>query len=258
MMFLSKPGEYPPCGLFSIGHLILFVATIIVVIFATKYTKIKEKEDVKRIIKSATIIVWILEFLKVAFVFSIGEGTKLNRVVPLYYCSLLLYTGVLSSIGKGIVRRVGDVFLATGAIFAGLIFLIFPTTSLPEYPAMHFVSLHSFFFHGTMMYLGIIMHKYNYIEIKKSDIIYYSGLILIICVAAYIVNCLYGSNLMFISHDFPGTPITIVYKFAGKWFPIVMSLLQMTLPFYIVYGIMLFKNKLTEKFSEKKMLVSNN
>jgi len=255
-MFLSKPGEYPSCGLFSLEHLILFIATIVIVIFACKYTKIKEKNDVKKIIRRATLIVWILEFLKIIFVFSIGEGTKINRVVPLYYCSLLLYTGILSSIGKGVIQRIGDVFLTTGAIVAGLIFLIFPTTSLPEYPALHFVSLHSFFFHGTMMYLGIIMHKSNYIEIKKSDIKYYAGLILVICIAAYIVNTLYGSNLMFISHDFPGTPITIVYKFAGKWFPIVMCALQMTLPFYIAYWFKLLKNKLIKKISKNKMLVA--
>lgn len=254
-MFLSKPGEYPSCGLFSLDHLILFIATIIMVIFAVKHTKIKEKNDVKKIVRRATLIVWILEFLKIAFVFSIGEGTKINRVVPLYYCSLLLYTGILSSIGKGVIQRIGDVFLSTGAIVAGLIFLIFPTTSLPEYPALHFVSLHSFFFHGTMMYLGIIMHKSNYIEIKKSDIKYYAGLILIICIAAYIVNSLFGSNLMFISHDFPGTPITIVYKLAGKWFPIVMSVLQMTLPFYIMYWLKLLKNKISKIMPNNKKLI---
>lgn len=253
-MFLAKPGKYPPCGLFSLDHLILFMATIIMVIFAAKHTKIKEKKDVKKIVRRTTLIIWILEFLKIAFVFSIGDGDKLNKVVPLYYCSLLLYTGILSSIGKGVIQRIGDVFLSTGAIVAGLIFLIFPTTSLPEYPALHFVSLHSFFFHGTMMYLGIIMHKSNYIEIKKSDIKYYAGLILIICIAAYIVNSLYGSNLMFISHDFPGTPITIVYKLTGKWFPIVMSVLQMTVPFYIIYWLKLLKNKVSKKMSDNKML----
>ena len=42
---------------------------------------------------------------------------------------------------------------------------------------------------------------------------------------------------MFISRDFPGTPITLIYHATGKFFPIVMSVAQMTLPFYTIYGI---------------------
>ena len=128
-MFLAKPGEYPPSGIFNIEHLILLISTFIVIIFAIKNTKSKEEKEVKKIIRISTIIVWILEILKIAFVFSVGNGNQLNKVVPLYYCSLLLYTGLLSSIGKGKIKRVGDVFLATGAIVAGVIFLIFPRLS---------------------------------------------------------------------------------------------------------------------------------
>lgn len=253
-MFLARPGEYPPCGIFNIEHLILLISTFIVIVFAVKYTKIKEKKDVTKIIRIATIIVWILEILKIAFVFSVGNGGKLNKVVPLYYCSLLLYTGILSSIGKGIFKRLGDVFLATGALVAGIVFMFFPTTSLPEYPVFHFMSLHSFFFHGMMVYVSCIVNKTNYIEIKRTDIKYYASLIFIICVAAYIVNSLYGSNLMFISQNFPGTPIEFVYELSGKWFPIVMSVIQMTLPFYIIYALKLLKDKFTKGEKENKPL----
>lgn len=245
-MFLSKPSEYPPCGMFNFRHLTLFIITIIGVIFAVNHTKIKEKSDVKKIIRIITVIVWVLEILKIIFNFIVGNGRNVNKVVPLYYCSLLLYSGLLSSIGKGVIQRVGDVFLATGGIVGGLVFLILPTTSLPEYPMFHFLSLHSFFFHGTMIYLGIIINKFKYIEIKFSDLKYYACLVFVICIAAYIANSICGSNLMFISQDFPGTPITIIYKLTGKLFPIIMSLAQMTLPFLLVYGVLnvRYRNKL--------------
>ena len=255
-MFLSKPGEYPPCGMFNFRHLTLFIITIIGVIFAVNHTKIKEKSDVKKIIRIITVIVWVLEILKIIFNFIVGNGRNVNKVVPLYYCSLLLYSGFLSSIGKGVIQRVGDVFLATGGIVGGLVFLIFPTTSLPEYPMFHFLSLHSFFFHGTMIYLGIIINKIKYIEIKFSDLKYYACLVFVICIAAYIVNSICGSNLMFISQDFPGTPITIIYKLTGKLFPIIMSLAQMTLPFLLVYGVLNYNyyiSKILKKYCIKKM-----
>lgn len=255
-MFLSKPGEYPPCGMFNFRHLTLFIITIIGVIFAVNHTKIKEKSDVKKIIRIITVIVWVLEILKIIFNFIVGNGRNVNKVVPLYYCSLLLYSGLLSSIGKGVIQRVGDVFLATGGIVGGLVFLILPTTSLPEYPMFHFLSLHSFFFHGTMIYLGIIINKFKYIEIKFSDLKYYACLVFVICIAAYIVNSICGSNLMFISQDFPGTPITIIYKLTGKLFPIIMSLAQMTLPFLLVYGVLNYNyyiSKILKKYCIKKM-----
>lgn len=40
---------------------------------------------------------------------------------------------------------------------------------------------------------------------------------------------------MFISQNFPGMPIEIIYNLSGKYFTFVMSIAQMTLPFIIVY-----------------------
>ena len=236
-MFFAKPGIYEPCGIYNYRHIILAVIILVWVAIAVKLTEVNKKEDVRKIIKNLTITVWCLEIIKIIFLFSIGQG-KINKVVPLYYCSLLLYSGLLSSFGKGIAKKMGDIFLATGGIIGGIVFIIFPTTSLPEYPAFHFISVHSFFFHGTMIYLGLIINKFKYVEVKLEDIKYYSSLIFIICMAAYVVNKAFGSNLMFISQDFPGMPISSVYNSTGIFFTPIMILLQMTLPFLMVYGIM--------------------
>ena len=236
-MFFAKPGIYEPCGIYNYRHIILAVIILVWVAIAVKLTEVTKKEDVRKIIKNLTITVWCLEIIKIIFLFSIGQG-KINKVVPLYYCSLLLYSGLLSSFGKGIAKKMGDIFLATGGIIGGIVFIIFPTTSLPEYPAFHFISVHSFFFHGTMIYLGLIINKFKYVEVKLEDIKYYSSLIFIICMAAYVVNKAFGSNLMFISQDFPGMPISSVYNSTGVFFTPIMILLQMTLPFLMVYGIM--------------------
>lgn len=153
----------------------------------------------------------------------------------------MLYAGLLSSFAKGKLKRAGDVFLATGGIVGGAVFMIMPTTSLPTYPMLHIVSLHSFLFHGTMVYLGILINETNYIELDAKDIKYYASLVGIICVLAYILNCAFDSNLMFISNNFPGTPIELIYNSTGPFFTIVMSLGQMILPFFIIYGCLQLK-----------------
>lgn len=242
-MFFAKAGEYEPCGIFTVQHFELIFITILEIIFALKNTVNKTKEEVKQIIKRCTIVMWILEVIMIIFKLCTGDVRNLNNYVPLYYCSLLLYAGLLSSFGKGKVKRMGDVFLATGGIIGGLVFIILPTTSLPTYPMLHMVSLHSFLFHGTMIYLGLLIDITKYIELQASDIKYFATLVGIVCVLASFINKKFGSNLMFISQNFPGMPIEIIYNATGKFYTLVMSLAQMTLPFYVVYGIIKLVNK---------------
>lgn len=249
-MLFAKPGKYEPCGIFSLDHFKLIIITMICVGIALKKTVNKNKKTVEKIIKNSTIIMWILEFIMISFKLSFVDLRDVNKYLPLYYCSLLLYAGLLSSFAKGKLKRVGDVFLATGGIIGGIVFIFLPTTSLLEYPAIHIVSIHSFLFHGTMVYLGLLINLTNYIELNKSDIKYFASFVGIICVIAYIVNCIFDSNLMFISKDFPGTPIQVIYKLTGKWFTIFMSVSQMILPFYIIYGCVKFKNRFILKNSK--------
>ena len=234
-MFLSKPDESNSCGIFTLGHFILIILTTVGIITALIKTKNKSKDDVSRIIKNMTIIIWILEVFRIGFNLYIGEIHNVNSYQPLYYCSLLLYAGAMSSFGKGKIKRAGDVFLATGGIIGGIIFIIFPTTSLPSYPMFHFLSIHSFFFHGTMVYLGLLINITHYIKLEWKDIGYFASLVGILCIVALVINNICDSNLMFISKDFPGTPVTILYHLAGKWFTPIMIIIQMTLPFIIVF-----------------------
>ena len=100
-MFFSKPGEYEPCGMFSVGHFILLVLALSIVGIALSNTKNISKEKVKEIIKKSTIVLWILEIIKIIFNFAIGNWKNPNNYIPLYYCSIILYAGLLSGWGKG-------------------------------------------------------------------------------------------------------------------------------------------------------------
>ena len=136
-MFFSKPGEYEPCGMFSVGHFILLVLALSIVGIALSNTKNISKEKVKEIIKKSTIVLWILEIIKIIFNFAIGNWKNPNNYIPLYYCSIILYAGLLSGWGKGALKKVGDVFISTGSIIGGLFFLFCPNTSLPALSLIH-------------------------------------------------------------------------------------------------------------------------
>ena len=245
MILFARAEEYEPCGIFSMDHIKLIGITVLGLIIALRKKVDKTKNEVEKIIKRCTIILWLMEIVIISSKLYTGSIRDIGNYVPLYYCSLLLYAGLLSSFAKGKLKRMGDVFLATGGIIGGIIFIIFPTTSLPTYPMLHIVSLHSFLFHGMMVYLGILINKTHYIELEKNDIKYYATLVGIVCILAYIVNRIFDSNLMFISKNFPGTPIEILYNISGPFYSVVASVGQMTLPFYIIYGIV-SKNKKVE------------
>ena len=237
-MFFAKPDIYPACGLYNLKHLIVIIVIIIILILSVKITKIKNEEDITKIIKKLTIIVWILEIIKIIFNLIIGNINNVNTYVPLYYCSILLYAGILSGFAKGKLKKIGDVFLATGSLFAGIAFLISPGTSLGIYPLFHFISFQSLFHHSVMIYLGIIINKYNYINLKISDFKYYAVLILLICILAYIVNINFNGNLMFINEGFGF--FNVIYNNFPNIYSVIMIIGQMTIPFFIV----LFLNKI--------------
>ena len=262
-MLFAKPGEYEACGIFGIEHFFLLIITIIGIKVAVNHTDISNKNVIKKRIQIVTICAWVLEIIKIIFNLSIGNGNNINTYVPLYYCSILLYAGIFSSLGKGTLKRIGDVFLATGGIIGGIIFLILPTTSITTYPMLHYLSLQSFIYHGAMVYLGIIINKSQYVELEKRDIVYYAGLVGIMCLIAFIFNNIFDSNLMFISKDFPNNPITILYKLTGKFFPLIVSLIQIAPPFYTVIGIKkiiqraVVKEKQETQNKEEKVLYEN-
>lgn len=254
----AEMGKYEPCGIFTKGHFILIAITILGIIIALKYTNKKSKEEVHRIIKCITIVAWILEIIKIIYTMTKNPLSAVNTYLPLYYCSMLLYAGLLSSFGKKGLKKIGDVSLATGGIIGGIVFIIYPSTSLPRYPAFHAFSIHSFLFHGAMIYLGILINKTNYIELKKEDVKYFASLIGIMSIAALIVNKIFDVNLMFISDNFPGTPIEILYNLTngGILYSLIMVIAQMTLPFYVsYYAVKIIKNK-GKKLKEKKEIIT--
>lgn len=230
-MFFAKPDLYPAAGLYNLNHLLAVIILIVLIIISVKMTKIKQKEDITKIIRKLTIIVWILEIIKIIFNFLIGNIGNVNTYVPLYFCSLLLYAGIFSGFCRGKLKRVGDVFLATGGLVAGVAFLISPGTSLGIYPLFHFISFQSLFYHAVMIYLGIIINKYNYVTVTYKDLKYYAFLLFIICMSAYFVNIIFDGNLMFIRDGFGF--FKILEKYCGNLYTLVMIIGQMTVPFYL-------------------------
>ena len=111
-------------------------------------------------------------------------------------------------------------------------------------------------YHSVMVYIGILVIRNGYTKLRISDFIYYSLVVLVSGSTAIIINRLFGSNLMFLSDNFPGTPIEILYNLCGPFFSLTMLLIHILIPFGCVYGfisLVLKKSYSDMKYSEAQL-----
>lgn len=244
--FFAPPDLYSAAGLFGKAHLALFSLAVLLIALSLWASREMSPLGVRRVIRVATLSLWLLEGVKIAFVLLVARTRNPNEYVPLYYCSITLYAGALSSLCKGTLRRVGDAFLATGCLVGGAVFLCVPLTSLSRYPAWHFISLHSFLLHALMVYLALLVLWRGDYRVRLRDILYHGALVSTVCAVALAFNLCYDArhgdapvaNLMFISKDFPGTPISFFYHLCGPLlYPAAAMLAQSLLPALAVYAV---------------------
>lgn len=237
--FTAPEGKYPASGLFSFGHFFLLTLSFLGLRWALNHTLTLPYEQLRKIIRILAAVLLTLEAIKIYFKRVKEHSTsKYDSWIPLYYCSIAMYAAVLSGFGTGVWQRMGDVFLAVGALIGGICFLLYPSSSIMIYPWTHFLSLHSFFYHTSMTYLGILVNRTGLLNLGWQDFPLYAVFFGFFCAIAYWLNRKYDLNLMFISKPFHGTFQDRVYKLVGKWFSTVLILVQMIVPFVVI---MLFK-----------------
>ena len=212
--FFSPHNEelYPPCGMWSVAHIIALIVTLLLIGLVVYLNRNKTKEDVVKSTKWMAIIITVLELGKIIYSFSYGY-TWLDSWFPLAYCSLLIYSLYLAGYGKGVFQKAGQVFLSGPALIAGFAFLLFPSTSLADHPLFHYLSFYSMFFHAVMVYYGIMFYKTKVIEYKIENVKYYLLFMGMFSLVAIIMDYSIGCNMMFYSnpYNFPFQFVIDIY-----------------------------------------------
>ncbi len=226
-----------PARMFSLSHLLLFCTTVFAIGMGIKNTLFLPTDEIRSIVRRIMIVLWTLEIIKITIQLINGNLHNLDTWVPLYFCSIGMYAGMLSCFAHGTLQHIGDVFLATGALVGGLLFICYPSSSLPQYPLFHFISLHSFFYHGCLVYTGVIMIVTHTIDLVFEDIVYYALFAGFFLILAWIINIHAGTNLMFISVPFHGTILDTFYNILKGAYTPILILGQMILPFLGTYTV---------------------
>ena len=234
----APAGKFPPAGTFSPEHLLLSSLSLAAVFLALFFARETDHKKVKQIIRGLSVSLLLLETVKIVFTLMTETAKDINSYVPLYFCSITLFAGLMAGFAKGWWKRTGEVFLATGGLIGGVVYIIYPLTSITIYPPFHFITLYSFFLHAAMIYMGLLVLTTGYIKLRHQDIDHFFLIVSLTSVLAFIININFHTNLMFLSQNYPGTLIEILYNiFPGLLFPLFMFLFQASLPFYAVFAV---------------------
>lgn len=252
-MFFSKQGEYQPCGMFSLTHMIVLVFCIVVIAIGVYCSRTMKEKTIRRLTRIIAICVSILESGKILFAHLQGN-TNLDSWVPLYFCSMFIYACILSGYTKGVFQALGDAFIGTGGIVAGAMFLLMPSTSLTTYPMFHFLSCYSMLYHSLMVYLGIVYISHHFIVLEKKTLMHYMLFCTFFSIIAIILNLIYHSNFMFLREPY-NIPLPFLKPFSEK-LPIcytILMYLSCTLgTYFILYMVLQLISSIQFKIRKKE------
>lgn len=233
-------------GYFSLQHIIaliiLFTAIGVMLFITNKYFPSSTNLQLKIL----CVTTWIAEITKILIYYFRGNFS-LKTVLPLYFCSMFLYSSLIAVISKNpTIKLIGNAGLMSGTV--GGFFGIFFSPSLKYYSVIHFFGLHTLIYHAVMIYCGILILMNNYYIPKLKDIFYSSVIILILTIAALIANRLFNANYMYINIPLKGAPTYLVVKLFGETvYPVLVVLAQIIMPFLLMYAFYMLMSKIKTK-----------
>ena len=160
---------------FGTTHIVaMLVLTLLIVVLLVVFRNAK-KTSVDKYLKILSIIIPITEAIKIVWetVFDIKMGHGFNYVglLPLYTCSLFIYTLPLAAWAKGKVKDCAISWLGTIGIFAGLT-NFYLTQILNTYPFWTFATFMSLFFHFMMVFTGLLIVVTGYKKFSYKDVLW--------------------------------------------------------------------------------------
>lgn len=256
--FVDGIGKVP--GLFSWSHLIYTTVSIALIAGILLLTRNKTNDQIKNYIKIISILVTVLEILKIIWNLTLRTPeTKsempVNDYVPLYFCSFFIYVSLIFAFSKNnesVFYKFSALFLFYGGMSGGLAFVLLPTTTLNVFPLLQVLSIHSLIYHVLMVTCAL--WSLRFFKPSLNDFKLYAIGVLVIEVVVLIVNLICGSNFMLLMKPFEIAPLEWIYVNVKFLFPPIMAIGQMAVTYFAAYGISLLIKIIESKYMEIKRI----
>ena len=181
--------------LFSTTHIIYIVlAYVLTFLLSFLFRKARHKRiDVG--LKILSIFSLLFEITKISWEswwdITTGRGFNYEGILPIYTCSLFIYTLLVAAWTRGRARRYALSFLGTIGLLYGAIGVVY-CNGLNFYPFWTFGAFYSLYFHTAMFATGVFLLMTGSIKLRWSDSLRAMVPILLLAIVAIPVNHFFG------------------------------------------------------------------
>ena len=202
--------------LFCPAHLI-YIALVFVLSFLVSFLLRKAKrEHIEIFLKVLSIVMVIHEVSKVSWesYYDITTGRGFNKIglLPIYTCSLFIYTLLAAAWGRGRARECSLSFITTVGLVYGGVGVIY-CNGLNYYPFWSFGAFYSLFFHSTMFATGVFLLVTGYKKLEWKDVFRAFIPIVLLALIAIPVDYTYGADYMLL---YSGSGLPLYEQLAEK------------------------------------------
>ena len=209
--FFDYKGNIPnfSSDLFSLNHIIYIILVLLIAPIVCILLRNVSHKKLDIYFKVLSIFMIVFEITKITwesyYDIKTGQGFNYGGLLPLYTCSLFIYTLFCASWFKGKVRDYSLSFITTIGMASGIIGVIY-CNGLNYYPFWTFGAFYSLIFHSTMFITGLLMLITRYKKLQTEDIFYGWIPIVILSVISIPVNYAFHSDYMQI-HEGSSVPL---------------------------------------------------
>ncbi len=198
------PADQWPGTLFTPMQIIFCGMVAVGIGFACFHCAKKEEKYQKRVF----FILWLLMFLSepaiALYDIFCGKTVDLQwaSTLPLWPCSIFLFTAPFAIFGKGNVRYAACGYICTLGLLGGAVNFVYPATYLSRYSCLSMAGFRTIFYHGSMVFTAVTMllagwHRYTGIT-KWQQVLLPAIPALILSIPANLVNMVVpGADYMF-------------------------------------------------------------
>lgn len=232
----SPADKATACGMWSPTYILALAITLTAVALGLFFCRKASQRAVRIILIAAAVFSISTELVKMVFI-GLTYGPEKVELTPLYFCSCYMYTLVMALSKRRQLQEMGLTFLFYGGIVGALAFFAYPSACIPRYPIYHFMCLRTMLYHGSMIFVGLLIVLRGVYVPSADHFPRFSQLIGAVGLAAYFINLLTGTDYMYISEPLAIGFVERIYAAIPNLYPFLAIVVQIFVPFWLTEGV---------------------
>ena len=199
--FLAAP-ELIPGTLFTPLHFIFETILVLFIIFSAIYVA-RHKNLIRPVFIGiwVTTLIWEVVIIAWDSLACRNPGLDIRANLSLYPCSIFMIALPLVIWGKGLWKQAACGYLFTLGFLGALINFLYPFSKLLDYSCLSFIAFHTFFYHGSMLFVYLVMllsGMHNYRNVTDWQSLFIPSLISVLfSIPANLVNYTLDADYMY-------------------------------------------------------------